>query len=42
MIEIHYDLTAPWWVVPLFIGGLTLMVLVIYGAAALFDRWSNR
>jgi hypothetical protein len=39
MIEWHVDFIAPWWIVPLYIGCITLMCGAIYGLFALIDRW---
>jgi hypothetical protein len=42
MIEWHVDLVMPWWIVPLYIACIFLMVAGIYGLFALIDRWWHR
>ena len=37
MIEFSWSWSGPWWIVPLYIGCLTLMLLLVFGAIAWWD-----
>jgi len=42
VIEWHFDLIAPWWIIPLYIGCLGLMICAIFGVGYLIDKWWKR